>query len=202
MPLVANEESASPTATRSKNPANFNCEDESKKKKKKKEKKKILFGRKIKKSAVNLSCRCLLFYSLRFFISHFRFTGAPLIMTHLSKHDVVAYRGHNAALNVVVCADPRPRRAAWEWGSMLLEAGAGVGRTQAEELLGVRIIHSNANFYWYYHCKYEAIATHSGLSRRCRKESSEPLNMAGLRVTKKGMIHACLVSYVLPPTGH
>ena len=67
--------------------------------------------------------------------------GVPLIMTHLSDHEVVAHRGQDVLLRVIVCADPRPRRAAWEWGSMLLEAGAGVGRTRADELLGVRTIY-------------------------------------------------------------
>ena len=57
---------------------------------------------------------------------------------------VVANRGQNAVLSVIVCADPRPRRAAWEWGSMLLEAGAGVGRTQAQELLAVCITYKYA----------------------------------------------------------
>ena len=68
--------------------------------------------------------------------------GVPLIMTHLSDHEVVAHRGQDVLLRVIVCADPRPRRAAWEWGSMLLEAGAGVGRTRADELLGVRTIYA------------------------------------------------------------
>jgi len=28
---------------------------------------------------------------------------------------------------MVVCADPRPQRVAWEWGSLRLEAGSGIG---------------------------------------------------------------------------
>lgn len=48
--------------------------------------------------------------------------------------EVVVARGQDALLRLVVCADPRPRRAAWEWGSQQLEAGADQGRYKAEEL--------------------------------------------------------------------
>lgn len=58
-------------------------------------------------------------------------------MRQSEKAEVVVRRGENALLSVVVCADPRPRRTAWEWGSSQLEAGAGVGRYHAEELLQV-----------------------------------------------------------------
>jgi hypothetical protein len=50
---------------------------------------------------------------------------------------VVVARGQDALLRLVVCADPRPRRAAWEWGSLQLEAGADLGRYKAEELAQV-----------------------------------------------------------------
>ena len=43
-------------------------------------------------------------------------------------------RGQDAVLRLVVCADPRPRRAAWEWGSLQLEAGDDLGRYKADEL--------------------------------------------------------------------
>lgn len=36
-------------------------------------------------------------------------------------------RGESASLTLVVCADPRPKFLAWEWGSLRIEAGSGVG---------------------------------------------------------------------------
>lgn len=36
-------------------------------------------------------------------------------------------KGEDAALTLIVCADPRPRHVAWEWGSLRVEAGAGYG---------------------------------------------------------------------------
>jgi hypothetical protein len=47
---------------------------------------------------------------------------------------VVVALGQDALLQLVVCADPRPRRAIWEWGSQKLEAGDDLGRYKAEEL--------------------------------------------------------------------
>ncbi|XP_065202958.1 kin of IRRE-like protein 2 isoform X2 [Planococcus citri] len=60
--------------------------------------------------------------------------GAPQVLKHAERQEVVVQRGESALLRLVVCADPRPRRTAWEWGSLQLEAGAGVGRYHAEEL--------------------------------------------------------------------
>lgn len=37
------------------------------------------------------------------------------------------HKGEEAVLTLIVCADPRPRHVAWEWGSLRLEAGAGYG---------------------------------------------------------------------------
>lgn len=56
----------------------------------------------------------------------------------LSGTEVVVVRGQDALLSLVVCADPRPRRAAWEWGSQELPAGALKGRYKADELSEVR----------------------------------------------------------------
>ncbi|XP_065344073.1 kin of IRRE-like protein 2 isoform X4 [Cloeon dipterum] len=59
--------------------------------------------------------------------------GAPQVVRRPSA-EVYAARGHDAIIRMVVCADPRPRRISWEWGSMQLEAGMIMGRYKAEEL--------------------------------------------------------------------
>lgn len=53
--------------------------------------------------------------------------------------EVVLMRGQTAVLRQVVCADPRPRRLLWEWGSLQLAAGQGLGRYHAEDLIQVRV---------------------------------------------------------------
>ncbi|XP_021939888.1 hemicentin-1 isoform X3 [Zootermopsis nevadensis] len=63
--------------------------------------------------------------------------GAPQVLRQSGGREVVVARGQDALLRLVVCADPRPRRAAWEWGSQQLEAGADQGRYKAEELAQV-----------------------------------------------------------------
>lgn len=40
---------------------------------------------------------------------------------------MVVEKGQNVELSLVVCADPRPRVVAWEWGSSRLEAGSEMG---------------------------------------------------------------------------
>lgn len=56
------------------------------------------------------------------------FAGAPQVLRlHPSPQTVTVKRGEAAVLNMVVCADPRPLRVAWEWGSLRLEAGSGIG---------------------------------------------------------------------------
>lgn len=54
--------------------------------------------------------------------------GAPQVLRppH-SSYQVSVKRGESASLTLVVCADPRPRHVAWEWGSLRIEAGSGVG---------------------------------------------------------------------------
>lgn len=42
--------------------------------------------------------------------------------------EVVVEKGDTARLSMVVCADPRPRIVAWEWGSLRLQAGAEMGK--------------------------------------------------------------------------
>jgi hypothetical protein len=75
---------------------------------------------------------CILFY-IRVWVSFF-LAGAPQVLRHSGGREVVVARGQDALLRLVVCADPRPRRAAWEWGSLKLEAGDDLGRYKAEEL--------------------------------------------------------------------
>ncbi|CAO1380023.1 unnamed protein product [Diamesa hyperborea] len=61
--------------------------------------------------------------------------GAPqVIRPNSSGYGVSVKRGESASLSLVVCADPRPRHVAWEWGSLRLEAGAGIGRFRVDEV--------------------------------------------------------------------
>lgn len=54
--------------------------------------------------------------------------GQPQVLRpNSSGYQVSVKRGESASLTLVVCADPRPRHVAWEWGSLRLEAGAGLG---------------------------------------------------------------------------
>lgn len=46
---------------------------------------------------------------------------------HPSLHTLSVRKGDTASLSLIVCADPRPRNVAWEWGSLRLEAGSGFG---------------------------------------------------------------------------
>jgi hypothetical protein len=83
-------------------------------------------------------CKCKVgvvqsLYSTHVRVSFF-FAGAPQVLRQSGGREVVVARGQDALLRLVVCADPRPRRAAWEWGSQQLEAGADLGRYKAEEL--------------------------------------------------------------------
>ncbi|KAK6622887.1 hypothetical protein RUM43_008738 [Polyplax serrata] len=58
--------------------------------------------------------------------------GAPQVLRHAGTREVLAVRGEEALLRLIVCADPRPKRAIWEWGSEFVEAGKPNGRYQAE----------------------------------------------------------------------
>lgn len=54
--------------------------------------------------------------------------GAPQVLrTNPSSHLISVRKGEKATLTLTVCADPRPRHVAWEWGSLRLEAGAQYG---------------------------------------------------------------------------
>lgn len=56
-----------------------------------------------------------------------RFLGAPQVLRQSATPEVVVEKGQSADLSMVVCADPRPRFVAWEWGSLRLEAGSEMG---------------------------------------------------------------------------
>lgn len=66
--------------------------------------------------------------------------GAPQVLRpNSSGYQVAVKRGESASLTLVVCADPRPRHVAWEWGSLRLEAGAGIGMKKDAYLFLSRI---------------------------------------------------------------
>lgn len=56
------------------------------------------------------------------------FVGAPQVLRHSIKPEIRVEKGENADLRVIVCADPRPRIMAWEWGSVRMEAGSAKGK--------------------------------------------------------------------------
>ncbi|XP_037038558.1 hemicentin-2 isoform X1 [Bradysia coprophila] len=61
--------------------------------------------------------------------------GAPLVLrSNPSTNNVPVRRGDDANLSLVVCADPRPRHIAWEWGSMRLEAGNSFDRYSVDDV--------------------------------------------------------------------
>ncbi|XP_050316877.1 uncharacterized protein LOC126751024 isoform X1 [Bactrocera neohumeralis] len=62
--------------------------------------------------------------------------GAPQVLRpHPSMHTISVKRGQPAVMSLVVCADPRPHRVSWEWGSLRLEAGSGIDRFRADDML-------------------------------------------------------------------
>ncbi|XP_071051965.1 kin of IRRE-like protein 2 isoform X3 [Onthophagus taurus] len=60
--------------------------------------------------------------------------GAPQVLRHTETPEIVVEKGQNAKISLVVCADPRPRVVAWEWGSLRLEAGAEMGRYRVDDV--------------------------------------------------------------------
>lgn len=54
------------------------------------------------------------------------------MLRHAGTREVLAVRGEEALLRLIVCADPRPKRALWEWGSEFVETGKPNGRYRAE----------------------------------------------------------------------
>lgn len=67
--------------------------------------------------------------------------GAPqVIRPNPNGYAVSVRKGETATLSLVVCADPRPRHVAWEWGSLRLEAGAGIGMYFMRNMIAVMVI--------------------------------------------------------------
>lgn len=63
-------------------------------------------------------------------------TGAPQVLRlNPSSHAVTVRKGEEASLTLIVCADPRPRHVAWEWGSLRLESGASFGTPEIYHFL-------------------------------------------------------------------
>ncbi|XP_057662340.1 kin of IRRE-like protein 2 [Diorhabda carinulata] len=60
--------------------------------------------------------------------------GAPQVLRQSVMPEVVVERGQSADLSMVVCADPRPRLVAWEWGSLRLEAGTEMGKYRVDDV--------------------------------------------------------------------
>ncbi|CAG9762656.1 unnamed protein product [Ceutorhynchus assimilis] len=48
--------------------------------------------------------------------------------------EIFVESGQTVDLSMVVCADPRPRSVAWEWGSLRLEAGNEMGKFKVDDL--------------------------------------------------------------------
>ncbi|GJQ79304.1 hypothetical protein Trydic_g16171 [Trypoxylus dichotomus] len=61
--------------------------------------------------------------------------GAPQVLRHITTPEIVVEKGQTAAISLVVCADPRPRVVAWEWGSLRLEAGSEMGRYRVDDII-------------------------------------------------------------------
>ncbi|XP_015833193.1 irregular chiasm C-roughest protein isoform X3 [Tribolium castaneum] len=61
--------------------------------------------------------------------------GAPQVLRQSATPEVFVEKGELADLSMVVCADPRPRVVAWEWGSLRLEAGSEMGRYKVDEVV-------------------------------------------------------------------
>ncbi|XP_044269442.1 irregular chiasm C-roughest protein isoform X2 [Tribolium madens] len=61
--------------------------------------------------------------------------GAPQVLRQSATPEVFVEKGQLADLSMVVCADPRPRIVAWEWGSLRLEAGSEMGRYKVDEVV-------------------------------------------------------------------
>ncbi|CAH1124366.1 unnamed protein product [Ceutorhynchus assimilis] len=61
--------------------------------------------------------------------------GAPQVLRHTATSEIFIESGQTADLSVVVCADPRPRLVAWEWGSLRLKAGNEMGKFKVDDVI-------------------------------------------------------------------
>ncbi|CAG9762691.1 unnamed protein product [Ceutorhynchus assimilis] len=60
--------------------------------------------------------------------------GAPQVLRHTAAREIFVESGQTVDLSMVVCADPRPRSVAWEWGSLRLEAGNEMGKFKVDDV--------------------------------------------------------------------
>ncbi|XP_037897007.1 irregular chiasm C-roughest protein isoform X2 [Glossina fuscipes] len=137
--------------------------------------------------------------------------GAPQILRlHPSMHTVLTRRGDAATLTFIVCADPRPQRIAWEWGSLRLDAGSATDRFRADDLLQdaredcylstLHIHHTNEHDARPY---YLVVENERGSDRHAiQLNVEEPLEMSYLLGTAGGCLAAifiliCLCIYAL-----
>lgn len=60
--------------------------------------------------------------------------GAPQVIKQAVTPEIYVESGQPVDLSMVVCADPRPRSVAWEWGSLRLEAGNEMGKFKVDDV--------------------------------------------------------------------
>ncbi|CAG9762644.1 unnamed protein product [Ceutorhynchus assimilis] len=60
--------------------------------------------------------------------------GAPQVLRHTATPEIFVESGQTVDLSMVVCADPRLRSIAWEWGSLRLEAGNEMGKFKVDDV--------------------------------------------------------------------
>ncbi|KAL9887979.1 irregular chiasm C-roughest protein-like isoform 4-T17 [Glossina fuscipes fuscipes] len=141
--------------------------------------------------------------------------GAPQILRlHPSMHTVLTRRGDAATLTFIVCADPRPQRIAWEWGSLRLDAGSATDRFRADDLLQdaredcylstLHIHHTNEHDArpYYLVVENERGSDRHAIQLNVEGTFSEPLEMSYLLGTAGGCLAAifiliCLCIYAL-----
>ncbi|CAG9762745.1 unnamed protein product [Ceutorhynchus assimilis] len=61
--------------------------------------------------------------------------GAPQVLRYTATPEIFVESGQSMNLSVVVCADPRPRSVAWEWGSLRLQGGNEMGKFKINDVI-------------------------------------------------------------------